>query len=257
MRAATFNVNSLRARTDIVFNWLKENSPDVLCLQETKMPDREFPEGKFRELGYYCAFRGETGRNGVATLSKTPLEKVRIGFDEKGSEGDRIITAWVRGIPVVNTYVPQGVSPYSDYFREKLDWLQRLYDYFKANFRPDKPLLWMGDFNIAPEAIDVYDPEFLMGHVCFNADVQAALERFRKWGMEDVFRIHHQNEAGQYTFWDYQIKNALQKKKGWRLDHIWATKPLAKKSTGAWIDIGPRLQKKPSDHTFLMAEFAY
>jgi len=254
VKTATFNVNSLRARTNIVFEWLKKHSPDVLCLQETKLPDKEFPEKKFRDLGYHSAFRGQTGRNGVATLSKTPFEKLQIGFDEKESEGDRIITATVLGIPIVNTYVPQGVSPYSDFFREKLDWLQRLYDYFKVNFRPDKPLLWMGDFNIAPEPIDLYDPEFLAGHVCFNADVQGALERFKKWGFLDVFRTHHP-EGGQYSFWDYQIKNAVRKKKGWRLDHIWATKPLAKKSKDCWIDIEPRLKEKPSDHTFVVAEF--
>lgn len=239
----------------IVTDWLKKESPDVLCLQETKAPDREFPEKTFKGLGYHSVFRGESGRNGVAVLSKSPFQSVRIGFDAQGSEGDRLITATILGIPIVNTYVPQGVSRFSDFFREKLDWLQRLHDFFKVNFSPEKPLLWMGDFNIAPEPIDLYDPEFLAGHVCFNPDLQAVLDRFRQWGMVDVFRIHHP-EPEQYTFWDYQIKNAVQKKKGWRLDHVWASKPLARKSTRCWIDIGPRLKEKPSDHTFVIAEFS-
>jgi exodeoxyribonuclease-3 len=254
MKAATFNANSIRARMHIITRWLERESPDILCLQETKMADSDFPEKEFRAMGYQSVFRGRKGRNGVATLSKSPPEYVRIGFDEEGSEGDRVITTVIGGIPVVNTYVPQGISPFSDEFRAKLDWLQRLYDYFGRHFSPRKPLLWMGDFNMAPEPEDVYAPEFLAGHVGFHPDEQAALERFRRWGMVDVFRMHHAG-PGHYSFWDYQIRNAVKKGQGWRLDHIWATRPLAKKSTACRIDVAPRLEPKPSDHTFVVAVF--
>ncbi len=182
------------------------------------------------------------------------MENVRAGFDEYESEGTRLITATINNIPIVNTYIPQGFFPLSKQFHYKLDWFQRLYDYFDQYFRTDKELLWMGDFNVAPEPIDVYDPEHLLGHVGYHPDEHAALQRFKKWGFVDVFRLH-QSESKQYTFWDYRIRNAVVRKMGWRVDHIWATRPLAEKSVRAWIDIAPRLLEKPSDHTFISAEF--
>lgn len=254
MKIASFNVNSIRSRLNIVVDWLKRESPDVLCLQETKVADGNFPTQAFEEPGYYSVYRGEKSYNGVAVLSKSRIEHVKIGFDESESEGTRLIKASIKGIPIVNTYVPQGFSALSDRFREKLDWLQRLLDYFKQNFRPDKPLVWLGDFNIAPEPADVYDPEFLSGQVCFHPDEHAVLGKIREWGFVDIFRLHHP-ESGQYTFWDYQIRNSVKRNMGWRLDHIWATRPLAEKSAGSWIDRGPRLLDRPSDHTFVVAEF--
>ena len=160
----------------------------------------------------------------------------------------------INKIPIVNTYVPQGLNPLSEEFREKLDWLQRLYYYFDENFVPDKPLIWAGDFNIAPEPADVYDPKSLYGHVGYHPDEHANLRRLKEWGFLDVFRMHN-SEPDQYTFWDYRIRNAVKHKMGWRIDHIWATRPLAEKSVRAWIDMDSRLSGKPSDHTFVAAEF--
>jgi len=254
MKVASFNVNSIRARLKIVLDWLKKESPDVLCLQETKVPDDRFPKSAFDELNYFSVFRGEKSYNGVAILSKTPFENVRIGFDEHESEGTRFIMATVHQIHVVNTYVPQGLSPFSDQFREKLDWIQRLYDFFEQNFRPDQLLLWMGDLNVAPEPIDIYDPKNLLGQVGYHPDEHIALQKFKEWGFVDVFRLHELNPE-QYTFWDYRIKNSVKRKTGWRIDHIWATPSLAEKSVSAWIDISPRLIEKPSDHTVIAAEF--
>ena len=254
IKIATFNTNSIRARLDIVLAWLRKESPDVLCLQETKVPDKDFPQQAFEDMHYHPVFRGEKSYNGVAIVSKKPAEDVRIGFDEYGSEETRLITAIINKIPIVNTYVPQGFHPLSKKFREKLDWLQRLYDYFNERFRPDKPLLWAGDFNVAPEPVDVYDPAHLEGHVCFHPDERAVLQRFRQWGLVDVFRLH-QPGPGQFTFWDYRLKNAVLRNLGWRVDHIWATRPLAKKSTSAWIDREPRGAEWPSDHTVVVAEF--
>jgi exodeoxyribonuclease-3 len=254
MKIASFNANSIRARLDIVLSWLRKESPDALCLQETKVSDKDFPKQAFEDIQYHAAFRGEKSYNGVAIVSKKPLEDVRIGFDERESEGTRLIAARIDSIPLVNTYVPQGFHPLSTKFRDKLDWLQRLYDYFNRHFRPDEPLLWVGDLNVAPEPEDVYDPTHLEGHVGFHPDERAVLQRFRQWGFTDVFRLHQPGQ-GQFTFWDYRLRNAVSRNLGWRVDHIWATRPLAKKSSKAWIDREPRQAERPSDHTIVVAEF--
>jgi exodeoxyribonuclease-3 len=255
MKIASFNANSIRARMDIVLDWLQKESPDVLCLQETKVPDKDFPKEAFEDMHYHAVFRGEKSYNGVALLGKNPFEEVRIGFDEYESEGTRLIAARMYNVSIVNTYVPQGFHPLSKQFREKLDWLQRLYDYFNEHYRPNKPLLWAGDFNVAPEPADVYDPVRLEGHVGFHPDERAALQRFQRWGFVDVLRLY-QPGPGHYTFWDYRLKNAVPRNLGWRVDHIWATGPLAGKSLKAWIDLDPRRAERPSDHTIVVAEFA-
>jgi exodeoxyribonuclease-3 len=254
MKVASFNVNSIRARLKIVLDWLQKESPDILCLQETKVPDKEFPEKAFENANYHAVFRGEKSYNGVAILSKKMAEAVKIGFDEYESEGTRLIAAVINNVPIVNTYVPQGFHPLSKRFQEKLGWLERLYDYFNGHFWPDKPLLWTGDFNVAPETKDVYDPTRLEGQVGFHPDERAILQRFRQWGLTDVFRLH-QRGAGHYTFWDYRLRNAVSRNLGWRIDHIWATGKLAEKSLRAWIDIAPRHRERPSDHTPVVAEF--
>lgn len=254
MKIASFNVNSVRARLDTVIDWLEKNSPDVLCLQETKAVDADFPLDTFEKIKYHAVFHGEKTYNGVAILTNHPVKDVRVGFDGAGSEGTRIVSAKVNNVPIVNTYVPQGFHPLSEKFRYKLDWFDRLLAYFDDNYSPDGPLLWCGDFNVAPDDIDVYDPKYLSGQVGFHPDERASLERFKEWGFVDVFR-RHEPSAGQYTFWDYRVRDAVKRKVGWRVDHIWATRPLAKKSIGAWIDVGPRLAIKPSDHTLIVAEF--
>jgi exodeoxyribonuclease-3 len=254
LAVASFNVNSIRARLDIVLDWLRKESPDVLCLQETKVPDKDFPKEAFEDMHYHPVFRGEKAYNGVAMVSRKPLNDVKIGFDEHEAEGTRLIAARIDSIPIVNTYVPQGFHPLSKKFLEKLDWLKRLYDYFNEHFRPDKPLLWLGDFNVAPEPEDVYDPARLEGQVGFHPDERAALQRFRKWGLVDVVR-QHQPGPGQFTFWDYRLRNAVPRNLGWRVDHIWASRPLAKKSVRTWIDRDLRRAERPSDHTVVAAEF--
>jgi len=254
MKIASFNVNSIRARLPIVIDWLQKQLPDIICLQETKVIDAEFPYTLFEEMNYYSTFRGEKSYNGVAIISKTPLKNVRIGFDDNEISGTRLITAMVNDISIVNTYVPQGRHPLLRQFSEKLAWLDRLYNYFNQYYQPDKQVLWLGDFNIAPESKDVYDPKKLLGHVGFHPDEQAALKKFKEWGFVDIFRLHQPN-AEQYTFWDYRLRNAVARKMGWRVDHIWGTRPLANKSVKAWIDIAPRRADKPSDHAIIIAEF--
>ncbi len=254
MRIASFNVNSIRARLPIVIDWLTKESPDVLCVQELKCQDQDFPQKEFQEINYHIAFKGEKSYNGVAIFSRMPIDDIQIGFDKKETYGPRLITVTINQIPIINTYVPQGFSPDSEKFIEKLDWFKKFDAFLNKNFDPEKPLLWLGDFNVAPESIDVYDPEKLYGHAGYHPDEHAALKRLMDWGFVDIFRKHKPG-PGQYTFWDYRIKNGVKRNLGWRIDHIWATKPLARKSVDSWIDREPRLKEKPSDHTPIVAEF--
>ncbi len=161
----------------------------------------------------------------------------------------------VKGISIVNTYVPQGQKPDSPAFLYKLAWFQRLVKFFQHHYSPQQPIIWCGDFNVAPDPIDVHNPKRLLGHVCFRAEVWEALQKVRDWGFTDIFRKHHPGEPHQYTFFDYRVKAAAERGLGWRVDHILATAPLAEKSVACWIDLEPRMAVKPSDHTPLVAEF--
>ena len=256
MKIASFNVNSLRARLPVVLRWLSEHQPDILCVQETKVQDADFPVEAFDGTGYECVFKGQKSYNGVAIFSRVPAEKVRYGFDDEPKDEPRLITARIGGVAIVNTYVPQGYLPDSEKFEYKLNWFERLLDFFERNFSPTDPMVWVGDLNVAPEAIDVYDPVTLSGHVCFHPDVHKALEKVMGWGFVDVFRKHCK-EPGRYTFWDYRMRNAFRFNRGWRLDHIMATQTMADKSTACYIDKNPRLAERPSDHTPVFAEFEW
>ncbi|MGD2179258.1 MAG: exodeoxyribonuclease III, partial [Anaerolineae bacterium] len=143
----------------------------------------------------------------------------------------------------------------SEHFQYKLEWFARLRALFERRYAPDEPLLWMGDFNVAPEPIDIFDPKGKANHVDFHPEARAALQRVKEWGFVDVFRRHHPDEEGQYTYYDYRARDPIERGVGWRVDHIWATEPLAEKSADAWIDVDARRAERPSDHTFLVAEF--
>ncbi|MEG6510592.1 exodeoxyribonuclease III [Desulforamulus ruminis] len=252
---ASFNVNSIRARKEALLDWLSINRPDVICLQETKVMDHDFPAADFEQAGYQCLYKGQKSYNGVAILSLHPMKPLATelgAFTEPGEA--RMIAALIQNIPIVNTYIPQGFAPDSAKFSYKLAWIRELRHYFERNFKPDEPLLWTGDFNVAPETIDVHNPKRLLGHVGFHPEEHKVLDYVREWGFQDVFRLH-QPEGGHFTFWDYRVPKGVEKNLGWRIDHIWATAPLANCSTRAWIDIEPRKREKPSDHTFILAEF--
>lgn len=253
MIVASFNVNSLRARLPIVLEWLNEKRPDILCLQETKVQDVDFPTEPFDEAGYNYCFAGQKSYNGVAILAKSRLADVQAGFEDEPKDEARLIKAEIDGVIIVNTYVPQGYMAESDKFQYKLEWFRRLRKFFEKNFKLADPVLWVGDLNIAPEPIDVYDPEGLLGHVCYHPDVHKELKMVLDLGFADVFRLHCK-EPGQYTFWDYRPINAVKRNLGWRLDHIMATKPLAEKCTDCYIDKQPRLLPRASDHTPIVAE---
>lgn len=252
---ATWNVNSIRSRLYAVLPWLDRVAPDVVCLQETKVQDPQFPREAVEEVGYRVTFRGEKSYNGVAILSREPIENARFGFDDDGpSDEARLIVGEVRGIPIVNTYVPQGREIDHPMYAYKLAWFERLRTFFDAHFSSERPILWVGDLNVAPKAIDVWDPKRLMGHVCFNPRVTEALDDVTSWGFVDVFR-KHAPEPGRYSYYDYRTKDGVAEGKGWRIDHIHATRPLADRSTNAWIDLEPRKAERPSDHAPMLATF--
>jgi exodeoxyribonuclease-3 len=254
MLVASFNVNSLRARLPIVLAWLAKHQPDVLAVQETKVQDVDFPVDAFSGSGYKYVFKGQKSYNGVAIFSRSEITEVKFGFDDEPKDGPRLIRAKINPVTIVNTYIPQGYLPESEKFEYKLNWFERLLRFFNENFKPSESVLWVGDFNIAPEPIDVYDPKSLLGHVCYHPEVHKKLEKIMQWGFVDVFRMHCK-EAGQFTFWDYRLRNTFKRNLGWRLDHIMATQPLAEKCTACYIDKEPRTKDKPSDHTPIVAEF--
>ena len=156
---------------------------------------------------------------------------------------------------IINTYVPQGQDKDSPLYAYKLAWFGRLRKYLKKHCQPQNPLVWCGDLNVAPEQIDVHDPKRIFGHVCFNPEVWRAYEDVKSWGFVDVFRKHHPAESGQYTFFDYRVPDAVNRKLGWRVDHILATESLAGSSRNCLIDLSSRLTEKPSDHVILFADF--
>lgn len=254
MKIATFNVNSVRRRLPIVLDWLGKHQPDILCLQETKVRDEEFPENAFREAGYNATFRGRKGYNGVATLSRQVPERILHGFRTgPDNEDDRVLLTVICGIPIINTYVPQGYMIGTDKYAFKLEWFQRLRRYFKEQLDPSQPAVWLGDLNIAPEPIDVYHPDRRANDVDFHIDARNAYKETVAWGFVDVFRKLHP-ERVQYTYWDY-FRNALQHDWGWRIDHIMATRPLADRCRAADVDMEPRRAPGASDHTVVWAEF--
>jgi len=255
MKVASFNVNGLRARLPIVIKWLRENKPDVLCVQETKVQDHEFPFEEFDRMKYQYVFRGQKSYNGVAVFSKSKISNVSFGFGDEPKDEPRLVKAQIRGLDIVNTYIPQGFSVESERFTYKINWFKRLRHYFEKHFKPSDPILWVGDFNIAPDAIDVYDPEGLLGHVCYHPDVHKVLANVISWGFVDTFRMHS-DRPGQYSFWDYRM-NAFRRNLGWRLDFIMATKTLADKCTMCYIDKEVRKAQRPSDHTPVIAEFEW
>ncbi len=257
MRIATFNCNSIRIRLESMLDWLDANQPDVLALQETKVQDKDFPELAIRDRGWHVVFRGEKSYNGVAVISKNAPDHVSFGLgDDEGVSETRLAHVRVDGVDIINTYVPQGRLLDSDPFRFKLAWLARFRAWLDTRFSPDKDkVAWVGDLNVAPTAQDVYDSKAVWPHVCHCQDVIDALEQAVGFGFVDVFR-KHLPDPDVFTFWDYRTRGSFSRNRGWRIDHILATPPLAATSTGCFVDIEARKGERPSDHTYVYADFS-
>ncbi|MEA1949838.1 MAG: exodeoxyribonuclease III [Planctomycetota bacterium] len=252
MKIASWNVNSVKARLDRLVAWLKSARPDVLCLQELKTQEDSFPFESLEEAGYHAAAYGQKTYNGVAILSREKPGNVQRGFGDNDPQA-RIIAATVAGLRVVSVYVPNGQEIGSDKHAYKLRWLERFAEYLEKNYTPRKQLLVCGDFNIAPDDIDVARPDAWADSVLCDPAGRAAVEKIRAWGLVDVFRCRHPDTAA-YSWWDYR-RLAFPKNDGIRLDYILATSRLAKKCTTATIDRDARKGEKPSDHTPVVAVF--
>lgn len=182
MKIATYNVNSIRRRLPIVLDWITDHKPDVMCLQETKVQDEDFPVDEIRKAGYYAAFRGMKGYNGVATLTRAVPEKIVYGLHEGPDNEDfRILQTVIGGIPVINTYVPQGYSISSEKYALKLAWFRRLRTYFEAALDREKAALWVGDLNVAPEPTDIYHPDRRTNDVDYHIDARMAYKETVAW----------------------------------------------------------------------------
>ena len=253
-KIATFNVNGIRSRQNVLISWINRNKPDVLCLQEIKCRDSEFPVDSLRALGYESSVCGQKSFHGVAILSRRAPEVVRRGFgDVRTDEEARLIGARIDGIWVFNTYVPQGRSPEHPAFHSKLDFFARLRDLFQREFTPSDPIIWTGDINVAADELDVFSPRRMDGKIGFHPLERQALTEVVSWGFTDLFRKHHPS-VKQFTFWDYRLPQSFQRDLGWRLDLIFATETVAGVSTDCKVDAELRGQPTPSDHVPVWAE---
>ncbi|NCC52525.1 MAG: exodeoxyribonuclease III [Spartobacteria bacterium] len=255
MKIATFNANSIRSRLPIILDWINKNAPDALCVQETKAQDHDFPDAEIRQAGLHVVFKGEKSYNGVAIISPHAVKDAVFGFDDDGpSDETRLVAATIQGVHILNAYVPQGRALDHPMWPYKLQWFKRLRAYLDRHFKATQGVVWTGDLNVAHLPLDVNHPENKARHVCYHADVRQAFSDCLAWGFTDVFREKHPDER-LYSFFDYRVKNALENNVGWRIDYILATPALAACCTDAYIDLAPRRMEKPSDHTFLVAEF--
>jgi exodeoxyribonuclease-3 len=266
MRIATWNVNSLKARLEKVAWWLERARPDVLLMQETKLADADAPVTEFRDAGYELAHHGEGRWNGVAIASRVGVADVVTNFGEPlrpaetPEEGDdepfaeaRMIAADCGGVRVVSLYAPNGRSVGSPFYQAKLAWYERLARWLEEAADPAEPLALGGDFNVAPEDADVWDPEACHGGTHVSPPEREALARLLGWGLVDAYRRHHP-EPGRYTWWDYR-GGAFHKNFGMRIDLLLATRPLAERTAWAEIDRQARKGKPlPSDHAPLVID---
>lgn len=258
MKIATWNVNSIRARLDRVLAWTGRERPDVLCMQEIKVPDEDFPTSRFADLGYRVETYGQRGYNGVAILSLKPLTRIERGLPDDGPDAQRrLIAATVGGaggVRLVNVYIPNGQSPESEKFVYKLEWLARLRDYLTAALKESESLLLLGDFNIAPDDRDVHDPDLWRGRIHFHPSEHRALARLQALGLHDLFRKHHE-EGGFYSWWDYRAL-AFPRNHGLRIDLMLGTPTVLDRCKSCVLHRDERKGENPSDHVPVVAEIA-
>jgi exodeoxyribonuclease-3 len=252
VKIASWNINSLRKRQDRLFAWLESVKPDVVCLQETKCPDEQFPVLALQAAGYHSAYRGEKSYNGVAILSKLPPLEVRASLgDEVVDPQTRVIAATVGPVRVYSIYAPNGQAVGSPAYQYKIQWYARLRECL-AREKSDY-LAVCGDLNVAPEDLDVHDPQLWRGAIMCSEGERNALRDLCAVGLTDTLRLHHR-EGGLFSWWDYRML-AFPKNRGLRIDAILADRALAEKCTVAGIDRDMRKGKDPSDHAPVWAEF--
>ncbi len=253
-KIATWNVNSLRVRLPQVLEWLETAQPDVLALQETKLPDADFPVAAINQAGYKVVYSGQRTYNGVAIMSR--LTSSNIITDIPGLEDPqrRVLGVTLGDLRIINLYVPNGESVTSEKYLYKLGWLHQLHQLLAQELKAHSKLIVLGDFNIAPEDQDVYDPKEWAGQVLFSDKERAALSELCRLGLTDCFRLHSQPEKS-FSWWDYRM-NSFKRNRGLRIDHILASLKLSLQCTRCYIDKSPRSAERPSDHAPVVAEFS-
>ena len=252
MRIATWNVNSLRIRLPHLLDWLASHAPDVMCLQETKTEDANFPRSEIQAAGYQAVYCGQKAYNGVAILARSALTEVQHGIPDFPDDPKRVIAATVEGVRILCLYAPNGEAPGTDKYAYKLRWYAALTRWLADEVRDRPNLAVLGDLNIAPEPRDVHNPKRWEGKIHFSEPERAAFRAVVEAGVKDAFRLFPQPEK-QFTWWDYRLK-AFERGWGLRIDHILLSPELAAKCTACTIDTQPRTRERPSDHAPVIAE---
>ena len=252
MKLATWNVNSLKVRLPHVLDWLAANPVDVLCLQETKQQDSDFPQAELEAAGYYSVYSGQKTYNGVAILSRVPAGEVQIGIPGFADEQKRVIAATCGDIRVVDVYIPNGQAVDSDKYQYKLGWLNALHDWLEQELQRYPKLALLGDYNIAPEDRDVHDPKAWEGNVLVSEPERDKFRGLIELGLRDSFRLFEQEEKS-FSWWDYRMMG-FRRNHGLRIDHILISDPLLEQCKSCVIDKAPRKLERPSDHTPVIVE---
>ncbi len=254
MKLATWNVNSLKVRLPQLLTWLVSEQPDVVCLQETKLEDHGFPRQEIEAAGYHVSFSGQKTYNGVALLARERPTEIVVGNPLYPDEQKRLLTATISGICVVCAYVPNGQAVGSDKYAYKLEWLDGLARWVSERLAANRQLVVAGDFNIAPDDQDVYDPDAWAGQILCSDPERAAFRRLLSLGLKDSFRLFDQ-PAKSFSWWDYRMLG-FQKNRGLRIDHILLSETLAARCKAARISREVRKLERPSDHAPVTAELA-
>ena len=261
MLIASWNVNSIRSRLSQVINWLEDVQPEVLCVQETKVIDNDFPTESFHKIGYNVKFLGQKSYNGVAIISKRILTDIRLGFAGELNESDilrefidqkRVMSALIDGIRIINVYVPNGSSIKSDKFKYKIQWLDLLHQYLMKQNDRGEPTCLVGDFNIALNDIDIHDPEKYSESIMASEIERQSLKKVLGKRFIDSFRVFEEF-SGHWSWWDYR-NNAYELNKGWRIDHIYVTNNLLSNLKSSVIEGNQRGNIQPSDHAPVMID---
>ena len=254
MRIATWNVNSLKVRLPHLIDWLGRQTPDVVCLQELKLEEANFPRAEIEAAGYQCAVFGQKTYNGVAILSRLPLADVQTGIADFADAQSRVVAATAGPLRVVCAYVPNGQAVGSEKYDYKLKWLAAFGRWLEVELARHPRLTALGDYNVAPEDRDVHDPKAWEGQVLCSGPEREAFSRLLGLGLRDCFRLFEQPEKS-FTWWDYRM-NAFRRNMGLRIDHILLSSELAASCSGCTIDLEPRKLERPSDHAPVIAELA-
>ena len=252
MKLATWNVNSLKVRLPHLLDWLAATAPEVVCLQELKTEDRNFPVAELEAAGYRCAFSGQKTYNGVAILARAPLAAVQPGIPGFEDDQKRVLAASVGDLRVISAYVPNGQAVGTEKYEYKLKWLRAFAEFLRGELAAHPRLAVLGDYNVAPEDRDVHDPKLWSGQVLCSEPERAGFRLLLDLGLKDAFRLFAQPDRS-YTWWDYRL-NAFKRNMGLRIDHVLLGPVLAARCAGCTIDLAPRRLERPSDHAPVVAE---